>query len=135
MITCVLLIIHNRDLRPLIEERDNLSVSLTEVSARVLSTMEKLTKVEAEHVIVARRNAELATKMMALAEEADTQKKEDIRDPSVRAQMDELEQALKISRQRWRIMKGTVSAVVAGSGIDWSRDAALRELVLDTEGD
>jgi hypothetical protein len=97
--------------------------------------MEKLTKVEAEHVIVARKNTELATKMIALAEEADTQKKEDIKDPSVRAQLEELEEALKVSRQRWRIMKGTASAVVAGSGIDWSRDAALRELVLDTEGD
>jgi len=97
--------------------------------------MEKLTKVEAEHVIVARKNADLATQMIALTDEANTQKKEDIKDPSVRAQLDELEEALKASRQRWRIMKGTASAVVAGSGIDWSRDAALRELVLDTEGD
>jgi len=110
-------------------------VSLTEISAKVLSTMEKLTKVEAEHVIVARKNADLATQMIALTDEANTQKKEDIKDPSVRAQLDELEEALKASRQRWRIMKGTASAVVAGSGIDWSRDAALRELVLDTEGD
>lgn len=110
-------------------------MSLTEASAEVLSTMEKLTKAEAEHVKVARKNAELATKMLTLAEEADNQKREDIKDPSVRAQLEELEQALKISRQRWRIMKGTASAVVAGSGIDWSRDAALRELVLDTEGD
>lgn len=97
--------------------------------------MENLTRVEAQHVIVARKNAELATKMIALAKEANTQKKEDIKDPSVRAQLDELEEALKVSRQRWRIMKGTASAVVAGSGIDWSRDATLRDLVLDTEGD
>jgi hypothetical protein len=96
--------------------------------------MKKLTEVEAGHVIVTRKNAELAAKMIALAAEADTQK-EDIKDPSVRAQLDELEEALKVSRQRWRIMKGTASAVVAGSGIDWSRDAALRELVLDTEND
>lgn len=125
----------SRDLRPLIEERDNLSVLLTEAAAKALSTTEKLTKVEAEHVIVARKNAELASKMIALAEEADTQKKEDIKDPSIRAQLDELMESLKVSRQRWRIMKGTASAVVAGSGIDWSRDATLRELVLDTEGD
>jgi seryl-tRNA synthetase len=124
-----------RDLRPLIEERDNLSVSLTETSAKFLSTVEKLTNMEAEHVIVARKNADLATKMIALAEEADSQKKEDIKDPSVRAQLDELEEALKVSRQRWRIMKGTASAVVVGSGIDWSRDPALRELVLDIDGD
>ncbi len=90
---------------------------------------------EAEHVIVARKNADLATKMIALAAEADTQKKQDIEDPTVQAQLEELEEALKVSRQRWRIMKGTASAVVAGSGVDWSRDPALRELVLDTEID
>jgi hypothetical protein len=73
--------------------------------------------------------------MIALAEEANFQKKLDIQDPSVRAQLDELEESLKVSRQRWRIMKGTASAVVAGSGVDWARDAALRELVLDTENE
>jgi hypothetical protein len=124
-----------RDLRPLIEERDKLSVSLTEIAGKVLSTTEKLTKVEAEHVAVARKNADLAARMMALAGEADSQKKHDIQDPSVRAQLDELEESVKVSRQRWRIMKGTASAAVVGSGVDWARDAALSELVLDTEDD
>ena len=116
-------------------ERDKLSVSLTETTTKVLSATEKLTKLEAEHIVVARRNAELAAKVISLAEQADSQKKDDIRDPNVRAQLDELESSLKVSQQRWRIMKGTVSAVVAGSGVDWSRDPVLRELVLDTEGD
>lgn len=98
-----------------------------------MSTTENLTRVEAEHITVARQNAELAAKMIALAEEANFEKKLDIQDPSVRAQLDELEESLKVSRQRWRIMKGTASAVVVGSGVDWSRDAALRELVLDAE--
>lgn len=96
--------------------------------------MEKLTKVEAEHILVARKNAELAKKMIALASEADSQK-DDIKDPEVRAQLDELEEAVKVSRQRWRIMKGTASAVVAGSGVDWARNPTLRELVLDDDGD
>jgi hypothetical protein len=90
---------------------------------------------EAEHIIAARKNAELAATMIALADEANTQKKEDIKDLEVREQIDELEKSLKVSRQRWRIMKGTASAVVAGSGVDWSRDPELRGLVLDNEGD
>jgi hypothetical protein len=90
---------------------------------------------EAEHIIAARKNAELAATMVALADEANTQKKEDINDPEAREQIDELERSLKVSRQRWRIMKGTVSAVVAGSGIDWSRDPELQELVLEDDGD
>jgi len=124
-----------RDLLPLIQERDALSVSLTERSSKVLSTVEQLTKVEAEHVRTAQRNKELATTMMELAEEANTQRKEDITDPVLREQLDELQEALKVGRQRWRIMKGTASAVVAGSGIDWAREKALRELVLEDETD
>jgi len=101
----------------------------------VLAAKESLTKIEVEHILVARKNTELATTMIALAEEASTQKKDDIKDPKTREQLDELEQALKTSRQRWRIMKGTASAVVAGSGMDWARDEVLRELVLDNESD
>jgi Centromere protein H (CENP-H) len=73
--------------------------------------------------------------VIALADQANTQKKEDIDDPEAREQIDELERSLKVSRQRWRIMKSTVSAVVVGSGIDWSRDLELRELVLENDGD
>lgn len=89
---------------------------------------------ESERIIIARKNAGLAETMIALANEADTQK-EDVKEPGMREQIDELERSLKVSRQRWRIMKGTVSGVVAGSGIDWARDPELRELVLDDEGD
>lgn len=82
----------------------------------------------------ARKNAELATTMLALAEEADTQRKEDINDPKARQQLDELEVSMKTSRQRWRIMKGTASATIAGSGLDWARDPKLLEIVLDDDG-
>jgi hypothetical protein len=82
----------------------------------------------------ARKNTELAAEMIALTEESES-RKDDIRDPALRAQLQEAEAALKASRQRWRIIKGTVSAVVAGSGVDWARDAALRELVLDSDDD
>lgn len=93
-------------------------------------------KVEGEHIALARKNAELTKSMLELAEEASKQTKEDIKDPELRAEMDELEEALRVSRQRWRIMKSTTSAVVAGSGVDWVRDLALRELVLDNnDGD
>jgi len=84
---------------------------------------------------VAQKNAELAKEMLALAEEFNTQRKEDVKDAKVRAQLDELEQSVKTSRQRWRIMKGTISGVIAGSGVDWASDKVLRELVLDDDGD
>jgi hypothetical protein len=86
-------------------------------------------------MVTARKNAELATTMLALAEEADTQRKEDIDDPKVRQQLDELEASMKTSRLRWRIMKGTASATIAESGVDWTRDPKLLEIALDNDGD
>lgn len=122
-----------RDLLPLIEQRDALSVSLTQLSSKVLAAQNELRKVESEHSVTARKNTELATEMLALAEKANTQKKDGIEDPKLRQQLDELEASMKVSRQMWRIMKGTASATVAGSGVDWARDPKLLELVMDED--
>lgn len=45
----------------------------------------------------------------------------------------ELEGRLAASEQKWRVIKGTASAVVAGSGVDWARNPELRDVVLDPE--
>jgi hypothetical protein len=119
---------------PLIQQRDNLSVTLTELSTRVLSARNELQKVESEHIVTTRKNAELATTMLALAEKVDTRRKEDIDDPMARQELDELEASMKTSRQRWRIMKGTASATIVGSGIDWARNPKLLEIILDNDG-
>jgi hypothetical protein len=91
-------------------------------------------RVESEHAINTRENVELSSRMLALAEEANTQKKEDITDSKLRLQLDELEQDVKKSRQRWRIMKGTASGTIVGSDVDWARDPKLLEIVLDDDG-
>jgi len=91
--------------------------------------------VESEHMVVARQNVELAAEMLALAAQAKEQNKVDIEDPGGRQQLEELEAAMKLSRQRWRIMKGTASATIVGSGIDWARDPKLLEIVLDDDAD
>ncbi|KAF7868645.1 hypothetical protein EAF04_005176 [Stromatinia cepivora] len=124
-----------QDLLPLIGKRDALSENLAQISNNLQSSREELMKESNENIITGRKNIELATKMMALAEEANSQGKENIQDPEVRAQLDELEGAMKNSRQRWRIMKNTASAVVVGSGVDWARDPKLLEIVLDDDGD
>lgn len=119
----------------MIEARDAISVSLTQSSSKATSLREKLISIEAEHVTAAKKNATLAETMIRLAENASSRKREDIQDSKVREQVEELEESLQVSRQRWRIMKGTISAVVAGSGLDWARDATLRELVLENDSD
>lgn len=129
------LLTRNRDLFPLVAQRDQLATTLTELSTQVRSARMELTSVEAENVKMARKNAELATRMLALAAAADTQRKEDIEDPKLRHQLDELELRMRRSRRKWRIMKETVGATIAGSGVDWARDPQLSNLVLDHDGE
>jgi hypothetical protein len=124
-----------RDLAPLIQQRDDISIALTQLSSKTLVTRNELIMVESENIVIARKNTELATTMIALAKDANTQRKDNIEDPKAKQQLDELELAMKTSRQRWRIMKGTASATIAGSGIDWARDPKLLEIVLDNDGD
>lgn len=90
-------------------------------------------KAEAEHINTARQNVELTGKMAALAGDANTQKRDDI-PPKAQAQLSELDAEVKASRQKWRIMKGTASGTIVGSGIDWARDPGLLEIVLDDDG-
>lgn len=71
--------------------------------------------------------------MLALADAAAAQDGGGI-DAAARARLEELGAAMRASRQRWRILKGTASATVVGSGMDWARDAQLLEMVMD-EGD
>lgn len=120
---------------PLIEERDKLSISFMELTSSVRSTHVELAQAENEHILLARENVKLAATMMSLAAEAKKQNKDVVVDSKSRNQLDKLEQGVKESRQRWRIMKGTASAIVAGSGVDWSRDPKLLEIVLDADNE
>jgi len=46
---------------------------------------------------------------------------------AVRLEQDEL----AASRRRWRLIKGVAAGIVVGSGLDWVREGALRDMVLD----
>lgn len=101
----------------------------------MLAAREALTAVEAERVALSRSNTELAGKMVGLAKQVEGQKKGDITDPGMRGRIEEMEREVRRSRQRWRLMKGVASGVVAGSGMDWARDEKLRVLVLEEDSD
>lgn len=92
-----------------------------------------LQKVQVEAIRVSRRNAELAAEVLMLAQAADQSKAESIADPAMKEEIAKLEQELKASRQKWKVMKGTASAVVAGSGVDWAKDTELHDIVLDPD--
>ena len=123
-----------RDIAPLITVRDTVSISLTSISQSILTRRTELREAEVQNITLARSNREKAERMMQLAEEAGSDKKEVV-EGEARERIDEMEGEVKSSKQRWRVMKGTASAVVAGSGVDWAGDEKLRGLVLEVESD
>jgi len=123
----------SRDLLPLIHKRDASSIAVTKLSTQIKKGKQELRQIEIENINIGRENAQLAAQMIALAAEANNQRKEDITDPKLRQQLDELEAEMKLSRQKWRVMKATASAAIVGSGVDWARDPQLLKVVLDED--
>ena len=123
-----------RDLLPLIHARDSISMDLTSTSQSLLTTRSKLRDAEIQNIQLSKSNQEKVEKMIELAREAGSDKKEVV-EGEARERIEEMEQEVRAGRQRWRVMKGTASAVVAGSGVDWGRDERLRGLVLEDESD
>lgn len=95
--------------------------------------MERLAKVEVEYLETKQRNVELASETLDLAADNVGQEPNNVRNTQLKMELDTLETQLRATRGKWRVMKGTASAIVAGSGLDWVRDERLRELVLDID--
>lgn len=101
-------------------------------SSHLHKATNELIKLEVENRTIGQKNTLLATDMLQLA--ADNQGRhrvEDVDDINLKKEMAEVESELATSRQRWKVIKGVTSAVVAGSGVDWARDKRLRDMVLD----
>jgi predicted RNase H-like nuclease (RuvC/YqgF family) len=111
------------------------STSVARQSQALHSTLSELSKVQGESLRVSRRNVDLTEELLQLAAEANQRKTGNVDDQALQEQITTLEGELKASRQKWKIIKGTVSAVVAGSGVDWVGEPHLRGLVLDPEDD
>lgn len=124
-----------QDILPWVQARDAASRDVAAQSAAARQTLAKLTDAEAEALRVARRNRDLAAEVLRLAREADRNSAGAgaSGDPAAEEQVAELEKRLAASRQKWRVMKGTASGIVAGSGVDWAADPVLRDIVLDPE--
>lgn len=104
-------------------------------ASKLNSTTRALVDAEQANIIANRRNRELAQTMLALAEEMKLQSAKDIEDPHLREQVDAVEKELKDSRRRAKTLKGIISAMIVGSGINWAADEGLTELVMDDEED
>lgn len=90
--------------------------------------------VEGQRLRLNRKSVDLASEMLSLVEKTHKAKEESITNLEQVEEIARLEREVKASRQRWRVMKGTASAIVAGSGVDWARNEELRNMVLDDDG-
>jgi predicted nucleic acid-binding Zn-ribbon protein len=105
------------------------------LAAKLASTQRAIGTAQQANIVANRKNKELSQTMLALAEAMKAQSAKDIEDPRLRDQVSAVEKELKESRRRMKTLKGTLSAMIVGSGINWAADHDLTELVLDDEED
>jgi small-conductance mechanosensitive channel len=126
-LTCV------RRIQPLITENDALSLLHGSLTTKLASTTSVLSAAEQGNIETNRKNRELSKILLALAEDMKEQSTEDIEDVRLREQVKSVERDVKESRRRMQTLKGILSAMIVGSGVNWAADQDLQELVMDDE--
>jgi hypothetical protein len=125
----------SRRILPLISENDTVSMVHGSLASKLLSNQRAISTAGHANTLASRKNRELSATMLALAEEMKAQSAKDIEDPRLRDQVSAVDRELKDSRRRTKTLKGLISAMIVGSGINWAADEDLTELVMDEEED
>jgi hypothetical protein len=125
----------SRRILPLITENDTVSMIHGSLASRLLSNQRAISTAGQANTLASRNNRELSATMLALAEDMKAQSAKDIEDPRLRDQVSAIDRELKDSRRRTKTLKGLISAMIVGSGINWAADEDLTELVMDDEED
>ncbi|KAL5388425.1 hypothetical protein DPSP01_002998 [Paraphaeosphaeria sporulosa] len=120
-------------LLPLISENDAVSMVHGLLTTKLANTQRILSAAERGNIATNKENRNQSRTVLELAEEAKAQSIEDIGNLSLREQVGKAEANVKESRKRTAIIKGILSAMIVGSGINWAADEELRELVMDDE--
>ncbi|KAI1302199.1 centromere protein H (CENP-H)-domain-containing protein [Xylaria venustula] len=121
-----------RDLLPLLTDRDSASTTLASQTTELQSLLSDLTDVESRSLRLSRENVTLAERLLDLTKRTEQGKAELLAGESeYAAEIAGLKGEVKSSRQRWRVLKDTAGAIIAGSGVDWASDPELRDMVLD----
>ncbi|PTB59302.1 hypothetical protein M431DRAFT_75611 [Trichoderma harzianum CBS 226.95] len=121
------------NLFPYVQERDETSISVAKHAESRTKLRRDLSSVQVQSIRMCRENVKLTEQLFELAEQAKQKKAIRLDSPQVQREMDKLTREVKSSRQRWKVMKGVASGIIAGSGVDWAGDEDLRNIVLDPE--
>ncbi|CAK7210515.1 hypothetical protein SCUCBS95973_000809 [Sporothrix curviconia] len=129
-----------RDLLPAVEQRDAASKAVAREAAtrrdlrnESVAAAAECRQLEKQNVALAAQVRELADAVKATNDATEADASSAAADIAALEERKQLEADVKTSRQRWKLIKGTASAIVVGSGMDWSRDQALCDIVLDPE--
>lgn len=120
-----------RDILPLIEQRDLISAKAAQQALASNEVKDRTLDLELERLLFAQQNATLASELLQLSETTGTHDVHVDGAAKLERQLGKAKGELQVSRQRWKTIKGATSALVAGSGVDWVRDERLNSLVLD----
>ncbi|KAL1610278.1 hypothetical protein SLS60_001944 [Paraconiothyrium brasiliense] len=123
----------SRRVLPLVSENNALSMVHGLLATQVANDQRALSAAEQGNLTINQENRIQSRAVLRLAEEVKAQSIEDIGDASLREQVENAEREVQASRRRATIIKGILSAMIVGSGINWAADEELRELVMDNE--
>ncbi|PYH77274.1 hypothetical protein BO82DRAFT_345235 [Aspergillus uvarum CBS 121591] len=123
-----------RALHRLINRRDVLSTVHENLNAIHTASLQRLTGLEVENLQLHQKNQELVRELLSLTEDDDSWR-EDLDDPELKSQLEQLEADHRRSKARWEVMKSIASAIVVGSEVNWAEDETLTALVLDESDD
>ncbi|KAK4449375.1 centromere protein H (CENP-H)-domain-containing protein [Podospora aff. communis PSN243] len=121
-----------RDLLPHIQRRELANIEEAKHHRAVQEVTKSLDELELEGCRASHRNGALAAELLQLAENNRSPVTEASYGGKFAGEITTLEQEIKMSRKKWKLMKGAASGIVGGSGIDWVRDERLRGIVLDS---
>ncbi|KAK0633337.1 centromere protein H (CENP-H)-domain-containing protein [Immersiella caudata] len=121
-----------RDLLPHIQRRELANAAEAKHHRAVQEAAKSLDGLELEGRQIGHQNGALAAELLQLSETNQSPVTKAPHGKKFAGEITTLEQEIKMSRKKWKFMKGAASAIVAGSGIDWVRDERLGGLVLDS---
>ncbi|KAK1828197.1 centromere protein H (CENP-H)-domain-containing protein [Podospora conica] len=124
-----------RDLSTYIQKREEAARDAARQDSEMQATTAAIDELDVLSRASNHHSAGLAAEILQLVEAAGRPSKHTAPSALIASQTAALEHEVKSSRQRWKIMKGTASAIVAGSGLDWVRDERLRDMVIDSTND
>ena len=114
-----------------IQQRDAAATKTAVLCSDLHVARSRLAELEVKSLQVSHQNVKPAAEVLRLAGRTPERTARSVEAGPFGHEIGMLEGQVKSSHQRWRVMKGAASAIVAGGGIEWARDERLKDLVLD----